>query len=85
MLSGYKPHLALLDWHNERSGPGRAGPGRARPLPWGGKCIAIHGEREKEGGGCGEEEKKSGRCLFKLDLSDQNFMQGCNWWYNVAL
>lgn len=31
------------------------------------------------------EKKKSGRCLFKLDLSDQNFMQGCNWWYNVAL
>lgn len=29
LLSGYKPHLALLDWHNERLEPGRVGPDRA--------------------------------------------------------
>lgn len=45
-------------------------------------------EEETAEGGRGAKKKKgkkSGRCLFKLDLSDQNFMQGCNWWYNVAL
>lgn len=70
LISGYKPHLALLGWYNE----GEWG------LPLRGKCITIHGEREK--GGCGAE---SGCCLFKMGLSDQNFMQGCNWWYSVAL
>lgn len=39
--------------------PGRAGPGRAEPLLWGGKCIAIHGEREEEEvGGRGAKKKK---------------------------
>lgn len=56
--------------------------GGCRALLLRGKCITIHGERKKE---VVEQKKKSGCCLFKLDLSDQNFMQGCNWWYNVAL
>ena len=32
LLSGYKPHLALLGWYNEGEGV----------------TVAIHGEREKE-------------------------------------
>lgn len=40
LISGYKPHLALLGWYNE--GEGVCG------LPLRGKCITIHGEREKE-------------------------------------
>ncbi len=40
LLSGYKPHLALLGRYNE--GVGVWG------LPLRGKCITIHGEREKE-------------------------------------
>lgn len=41
--------------------PGWAGPGLAWPLLWGGKCIAIHGEREEEEeevGGRGAKKKK---------------------------
>lgn len=36
-ISGYKPHLALLDCYNEGVGVLSRG-----------KCITIHGEREKE-------------------------------------
>lgn len=78
LLSGYKPHLTLLDWHNERLG--RAG--AKSPLPVMGrenKKKVVERKRKKE------RKKVSVCCLFKLDLSDQNFMQGCNWWYNVAL
>lgn len=61
-------------------------------------CWAGTMESKEGGGGyCGvstlpfmEKEKRrrrieSGCCLFNLGLSDQNFMQGCNWWYNVPL
>lgn len=37
LLSGYKPHLALLDWYNERVG-----------VTFRDKCITIHEEREKD-------------------------------------
>jgi len=40
LISGYKPHLALLGWYNEGAG--------VLGLPLRGKCITIHGEREKE-------------------------------------
>lgn len=40
LISGYKPHLALLGCYNESVG--------VRGLPLRGKCITIHGEREKQ-------------------------------------
>ena len=37
LLSGYKAHLALLGWYNERVG-----------VTIESKCITIHGKSEKE-------------------------------------
>lgn len=50
VISGYKPHLALLGWCNGGGGGGGCvwGGGRGVRVPLRGKCITIHGEREKE-------------------------------------